>query len=209
MRRSGVSLTDLEQTRATLLLRLKADGPEREVAWAHFCELYEPIIAGFARRLGTPPHEVAEVVQHVVAGFFAAQPRFVYDPAKGRFRGYLKACVSNLVLSQRRARARLRPESSLAGESPLDNHESDAASDQAWEAEWERQRLALALARVRADLGDNAMFQAFDAVAIRGQSPDVVAQALGMSRDSVYQSKSRVLSRLRLALDAIDSELGT
>jgi DNA-directed RNA polymerase specialized sigma24 family protein len=89
------------QTRATLLLRLKSDGPSREVAWQEFLTLYAPIISRFARARGVPPDAIDELTQDIVAGFFAAQPRFTYDPAKGRFRAYLMACVSNAVRTRR------------------------------------------------------------------------------------------------------------
>lgn len=202
-RQKPARLPRVEATRATLLLRLNSDGPERELAWSQFCDRYEPIIAGFARRWGAPPEEVHEIVQHVVAGFFAAQPRFAYDPSKGRFRGYLKACVRNRLRQSRRNPMVSIDSPGFAGDAP------EQEADEAWDQEWERQRLALAVARVRADLGDGPTFQAFEAVTLRGQNPDQVAAALGLSRDSVYQAKSRVLARLRLAIDDVDAELGS
>ena len=58
----------MHETSATLLLRLKADGDLREVAWAEFCDRYEPVIAGFARRLGLPADQIPDVVQQIVRG---------------------------------------------------------------------------------------------------------------------------------------------
>src|SRR5690349_1099303 len=82
-----------DATRATLLIRLNGGRPEREVAWAEFHELYAPVISGFARRMGARAQEVDDLVQEVLKAFFCATPEFAYDPAKGRFRGYLKTCV--------------------------------------------------------------------------------------------------------------------
>ena len=89
-------------TRASLLLRLRRDGPAREVAWAEFDDLYAPMIAGFARRIGVDRGAVDDLVQDVLRAFFAASPEFVYDPSKGRFRGYLKTCVWHRVGDLRR-----------------------------------------------------------------------------------------------------------
>jgi DNA-binding CsgD family transcriptional regulator len=44
-------------------------------------------------------------------------------------------------------------------------------------------------------------------VVIRGQSPEIVAASLGLSRDSVYQAKARLLAKLRLELDAVERTL--
>src|SRR5580698_8320208 len=74
----GAMMEKLKQdpriTQKSLLLRLKVGGPTREMDLHQFHEQYAPIIRGFVRNIG-------------------AMPQFEYDPAKGRFRGYLKACV--------------------------------------------------------------------------------------------------------------------
>ncbi|MDX2148095.1 MAG: sigma-70 family RNA polymerase sigma factor [Planctomycetota bacterium] len=189
------------ETRATLLQRLKADGSVKEVAWSEFYALYGPIIARFARSRGVRPEEIDELVQDVVSGFFAAQPRFVYDPTKGRFRGYLMACVSNTIRSRLRREACTPPTPSVAASEPVTSDQTD------WDAAWKQAALDAAVTRLREKYSDNPTFQAFEAVVIRGQSPDVVATSLGLSRDSVYQAKTRLLAKLRIELDAVEQSL--
>lgn len=189
------------ETRATLLLRLKADGPSREVAWQEFYGLYSPIIARFARSRGVRAGEIEELTQEVIGGFFAAQPRFVYDPAKGRFRAYLMTCVANVV------RSRLRGKSSAPAPLTLPAAAAAAADETDWDAAWKLAALDSAIARLRDQYADNPTFQAFEAVVIRGQSPDVVASSLGLSRDSVYQAKTRLLAKLRLEMDAVERKM--
>lgn len=189
------------ETRATLLVRLKADGDCREFAWAEFCTLYEPIIAGFARRSGMAGEQIADVVQHVLTGFFAVQPRFTYNPEQGRFRGYLKTCVVHEVrrVRQREAAARRREQELSPGEEDVDAQ---------WDGEWERQQLNLAMERVRAHYKGNATFEAFHAVVVLGREPEAVAAELGLSRDSVYQARTRVLARMRLELAEVAAQMG-
>lgn len=187
------------QTRATLLLRLKSDGPSREVAWQEFLTLYAPIISRFARARGVPPDAIDELTQDVVAGFFAAQPRFTYDPAKGRFRAYLMACVSNAV--------RTRVRHGHGAPAALDPSQVGTTDQTDWDAAWKSAALDTAIARLRQRYADNPTFQAFEAVVIRGQSPEIVAASLGLSRDSVYQAKARLLAKLRLELDAVERTL--
>ena len=191
----------MTQTSATLLLRLKADGDAREVAWTEFCALYEPIIAGFAKRQGLSSSQIPDLVQSVVTGFFAAQPRFVYTPDKGRFRGYLKTCVAHevqrirtsAVTSIRREQAAASPESS---------------ESQNWDTEWEAHQLQTALGRVQAHYQDRKTFEAFHRVCVLEQGVNQVASDLQLSRDSVYQAKSRVLARLHLELKDLNEQMG-
>jgi RNA polymerase sigma-70 factor (ECF subfamily) len=196
-------LVSMEPTRATLFIRLNADGAEREIAWAEFCRRYEPIIAAFARGRGARPHEVAELVQKVVTDFFGAQPRFVYDAAKGSFRAYLKTCVCNEL-------HRIRRVASRPGTVEPAEHQFQSKEDEdVWEATWRRQCLQLALDQLRSSCGETNVFQAFEATVIHERDPAEVGRSLGMSRDSVYQAKSRLLARLHVILLKIDAELGT
>jgi len=79
---------DPYKTRASVLLRLRADGTlDRQVGWNDFARIYGPVIAGFARNAGAPPQEVDDVLQDVMLGFFRQSQHFEYDPARGRFRG--------------------------------------------------------------------------------------------------------------------------
>lgn len=191
----------MQQTRATLLMRLKAGDAAREVAWSEFCALYEPVIAGFARRCGLPQHQLPDLVQHVLTGFFAAQPTFQYDPAAGRFRGYLKACVVNEV-------RRLRQRHAAAQEREQEHAAMQPTDDEQWDREWERQQLTLALERLRRQYEDNTTYRAFHAVVVLEQAPDAVAKELGISRDSVYQARTRLLARLRDELTHVAAQMG-
>lgn len=192
----------MEPTSPTLMLRLKADGPAREIAWAEFRSRYAPVIGGFARNLGVRPGEVEDVVQDVLLGFFAVQPRFVYDPKAGRLRGYLKTCVAHQLSRQSRRRLKVdgRPVEEL--------DPADAAVEQAWADSWEREQLNRAIEQVRAQMEDGATFQAFHRVAVGREDPAAVAASLSMTLAAVYKAKSRCVARLRAALQQIEEEEG-
>ena len=197
----------MQPTSATLLLRLKADGEAREFAWAEFCERYEPIIAGFARRQGLAPNMIPELVQQIVVGFFAAQPRFSYEPSKGRFRGYLKTCVAHEV-QRLAAVAAASARRELAPAGPEQVGGGDEQVERAWDAEWEAHQLKQAMDRVRASYAGSATFEAFHRTFVLNQSAEQVAAELGMSRDSVYQSKTRVLAKLKIELASLAEQMG-
>src|SRR5262245_46256498 len=114
-------------TNPTIFLRLKESDPTpREFAWEQFRQRYAPIIGAFARRLGARQQDVDDIIQDVLMGFFLKSPTFIYDPAKGRFRGYLKVCT------YRALHKRLGHEAKLHGK-PLDEIDPEAmAIDEVW-----------------------------------------------------------------------------
>src|SRR6266850_175841 len=92
------SLNPDYQTRASIFIGLKTQSPAtRELAWTEFHRRYAPIIRGFARKLGAPSAHLDDIVQDILIGFYSAAPNYIYDPAKGRFRGYLKKCVVSAI----------------------------------------------------------------------------------------------------------------
>lgn len=192
----------MEATSLTLLMRLKQDGAPREVAWADFRRRYAPIIAGFARNLGAADQDIDDLIQDVLTGFYSAQPTFMFDPDKGRFRGYLKTCVINLLA--RRHNKKLQ----LDGRPIEEIDPGDDSAERAWQASWEREQLHRAIEDVRKYYQDNETFQAFYRVTMAGDDPKAVATALDLSVDSVYQAKTRCTARLRSVLAQLEDEEG-
>ena len=186
-------------TRSTIFLRLKSDDTAtREIAWADFRDRYAPIIAAFARKLAVKPQDVDDLVQDVMLGFFAHSPTFVYDPLKGRFRGYLKVCT--LRAMQRRLGARGRMTHVSLDQVPPD----DVAVEQVWNDVWEQQLLQRAMDETRREFKDDQNFRAFELHVVKGQSVPEVMRALGVSESSVHRGKSRVAAALRRRLSMLE-----
>jgi RNA polymerase sigma-70 factor, ECF subfamily len=197
---------DSKATRATLLLRLSPNQPQRELAWREFYEIYGAIIGGFARNMGAAAHDVPDVIQDVMLGFFGASPKFEYNPERGRFRGYLKACTWRAF--QKRFGSRLR----LAGKSIDQIADNDLHVEQTWDDVWESEKLRRAVEAVRqrytARPDRVRTFQAFEMYALLGQSPEEIAAELSLSVESVHQAKSRVSKAIKAAMDAVDGTMG-
>jgi len=189
-------------THATLLLRIKASEPQpREVAWREFRDRYAPIIAGFARNLGARPQDVDDVIQDVILGFYARSASFVYDPSKGRFRGYLKVCTFR-VLRRRMGRAMFRAV-------PIEDVDPESLEvDQVWNDVWEQEQLKRALDATREEYRANGTFRAFELYVILGHRPEDVAREVGVSVESVYKAKTRVTQVLRSKLRELTEEQG-
>src|SRR3954449_3537925 len=192
---------DALTTRPSIFVRLNGtnDGP-REIAWSDFRKRYAPIIAGFARNLGARPQEIDDVIQDVLMGFFAKSPTFIYDPAKGRFRGYLKVCT------YRALRKRIGHEARLHGK-PLDEVEAESVSvEQVWNDVWEQELLRRALNDIRDSMGQTKTFMAFEKYVVLDQPAQAVAEKLGMHVNSVYRAKEQITKLLQDKLLALTDE---
>jgi RNA polymerase sigma-70 factor (ECF subfamily) len=194
---------DSRGTRASLLLRLRENQPEaREIAWDEFRRRYAPIIAGFARNLGCRAQDIDDVLQDVLLGFFSVSPRFVYDPSKGRFRGYLKVCTIRAV------HARMGQNAKFKAVPLAQVSDDDVEIEQTWNDIWEQEHLKRALEQVRGHYAGRNTFVAFEQYVILDKDPEQVAQSLKMSVDSVYKAKERVTKALREQLAVLEEEEG-
>ena len=179
-------------TNPSIFLRLnRADATTREVAWQEFHQRYATVIAGFARQLGLSVADIEDVVQDVMLGFYATAPTFVYDPARGRFRGYLKACTFHAAQRRRGRNARFKG-------LPLEQIDLESLEvEQVWNDVWEQELLRRAVETLRGEIGTTRTFQAFDLYVIQDVSPQEVSRRLGLHIDNVYRSKESVTQLLR------------
>jgi RNA polymerase sigma factor (sigma-70 family) len=200
-------------TRASVFLHLnEKDAAPRELAWQVFHDRYAPLISGYARRTGASPQQADEIVQDVMFGFFSASPRFVYDPAAGRFRGYLRACVSRALKRLRDADRRGGPRTNSVDELNLvDERAEDPADLTLWDDLWERQQLTRILNDVRDHYrrkGRIETFLAFERNVMFDERAQRVADDLGISVASVHVAKMRITRRLAALRSRIAEEEG-
>ena len=188
-------------TNPSIFLRLKQSDPTpREFAWGEFHSRYAPIIAGFAHRLGARPQDLDDIVQDVLLGFFSTSPAFVYDPAKGRFRGYLKVCTWRAVRTHVGKEVRF-------GGVPLDQIDPEAvAIEHVWRDVWAQELLARAVEELRGKMGETKTFQAFEQYVALNQPAQSVADTLGVHIMTVYQSKKQITRLLRETVRRFNEE---
>ncbi len=180
-------------TRPSLLVRLRDLGDR--AAWDCFVALYAPLVYGFARKQGLQEADAADLTQEVLRSVAGAARRLEYDPTQGTFRGWLFRVTSNRFRDLLRAR---RGHCAGSGDSAVQAalEQQVAPDDATWEDEFRQQTFAVASERIRRDF-DESSWQAFWRVAVDGEKPKEVAEALGMSVGHVYVAKGRVLARLR------------
>jgi RNA polymerase sigma factor (sigma-70 family) len=178
-------------THATLLARL-AQGTD-PVVWREFVDRYGELIRTFSLRQGLQPADCDDVLQDVLVALTRVMPGFVYDPAKGKFRSYLKTVTLHAIFKKRfqdRGPVELEHIEEVTRAAAADD-----AIEQGWETEWRQYHVRLAMRTIAVEFNASDR-QAFERYALGGGAAADVAQELDLSVDQVYQAKSRILRRL-------------
>ena len=189
----------MESTRHSLLARLRQ--PDAGAAWEQFCLQYGGPILRYARKLGLNEADAADVMQESLLALLRQLPDFSYDPARGRFRNFLLTIVHRQVQGLYRRRGR-RPEDPLPADfEPVAPAapESDNWQEAFFDEVWLRLRRSGAL--------QPRTVEVFEAYAIRGEDPAAVGKKCGVSANTVYQIRNRVIALLRKEVERLRRDL--
>jgi RNA polymerase sigma-70 factor, ECF subfamily len=195
----------MTSTLTSLTLIKKLQQPGNEQAWVRLCERYRPILLAVARRAGVPEDELDDLSQETLALLVEKFRRGEFDRAKGRLKSWLLGIAINKTREFRRKRRRQGRQVVEPGSATgfWERVPDERELVDIFEQEWRTTLLAEALREVRLQV-DAATFEAFKLYAINGLAPADVAARLEMSRETVYNCKSRVLSRLRAIREELD-----
>lgn len=192
----------MAQTPPSLLNRLR-EHPDDADAWRRFDDLYRPLLLAWLRRYAVRPHDAEDLLQEVLHTVVRKLPGFQYDPARGKFRSWLRAILVNHLRAFLRSE-RGRPLTGDGGfyEQVL-NQLADPASDlsRLWDEEHDRHVYQRLLAQIRPDFSPDT-WEAFRRL-VAGEEAKSVAADLGMSVNAVYLARSRVVRRLREGLEGL------
>jgi RNA polymerase sigma factor (sigma-70 family) len=198
-------------TQYTLVARLRKGGSDSD--WQRFYDLYEKPLLAFAGSFFLNDAECADVLQETMIKMLRTGfARF--DPAKGRFTGFLFNIARCCAIDALRRRARERSHS-LDGLSP--DH-SRAGAEQVADMSETPFHVAerngqIALIHSTLDfLIERKCFQRrtvqlFKSVTLEQREPREVAKTFATSVGNVYEAKRAVLVRLRNMLVALDQGL--
>jgi RNA polymerase sigma-70 factor (ECF subfamily) len=182
-------------TSVSLLERLR--GRASKPSWERFVRLYTPLLYFWVRRLNLQEQDAADLVQDVLTTLVEKLPEFEYDPSKS-FRAWLRA----VTLNRWRNHQRRRPAASLGDDAEeLAGHAAEAMDTLA-ETEYRDYLVGRALRLMRAEFETQTWKVFWEHVALGRPSADV-AREFGISVESVYAAKSRILRRLRQELDGL------
>jgi RNA polymerase sigma-70 factor (ECF subfamily) len=175
-------------TSSTLLYRLR-NSPQDASAWEKFVDLYTPLLLAWTRRLGLLEHDAADLIQELFTSLVEVLPQFDYDRDKS-FRAWLRTLLMNRWRNQQRRRKAIQ-----AGEGVLDTLAA-AEPPEFGEEEYRQHLVARALHLMQSEFPETTWKACWEFV-VRDRPAAEVAAELGISVNSVYLAKSRVLRRLR------------
>ena len=182
------------KTSATLLARLR-QVPADQAAWVQFTERYGRKIYAWCRLWNLQGADAEDLTQDVLLKLAEKMQTFVYDPAKS-FRGWLKTVARHAWSDSWSGR---KAAVAAGGSQALELlHTVEAREDlvRRLEEEFDRELLDEAMARVRMRVRPQT-WEAFERLALQGQSGAEAAQALGMKVATVFVARSKVQKMLQ------------
>jgi RNA polymerase sigma factor (sigma-70 family) len=181
--------TEDSSTSATLLAKLRE--PDDALAWQEFARRYTRLIWWFGKDAGLGPQDAEDLVQEVLSDFARQAATFQYDPAKGRFRGLLRTIAQRRLIDMLRGKKLL-----VEARTNLEQLESADFVQHEWDRLEGMALILRSLTEVSKEI-EPVTYQAFQLHVLEEWSVRKVADFLGISENSVYAAKSRVLARLR------------
>ena len=188
-------------TRKSLLARVRAGG---EIPWQEFYDSYKPLILLCGGDCGLTDDEKDELVQKVMCELFQRDiigkydpdhvpddVVFKHDPARGRFRHYLRKIIryqALKIIAQRSGDVSF--DDAVAPDVPDDRWEN------AWDNEWKRHLFNMALTELKGRVQPET-YSAFEMYALQNRPITEVAEFHDMSPSSVYTAKSRCVKLLQ------------
>jgi RNA polymerase sigma-70 factor (ECF subfamily) len=197
-------MDDAPPTRNTLIAKLR--DPADAVAWREFMTIYEPLVYQLARRKGLQDADARDLCQDVFRAVARAIDRWVPDPARGTFRGWLFTIARNLTINFLTRRDR-----HARGSGDTDMHEmleefpADGPETASFDSEYRRRLFRWAAEQVKGEFTPKT-WQAFWRTAVECESVVTVASNLGLTPGAVYVARSRVLARLRKRIEDLGEE---
>lgn len=190
-------------TRETLLLRLR--DPEDDASWTEFAEIYTPLLYGYCKKRGIQQADAADIVQDVMRSVALAMRSFEYDPAKGKFKGWLFTAIRHAIgrYFKNLRRRPLTPADSQFTEMLESTPEESETVD--WERDYQRELLKWALEKVKPEFAER-IWNAFEQTALHGREPADVSEEIGMTKNAVAIAKFRVTKRLKEKAESVDAE---
>ena len=198
-------------TTSTTLLR-QIGGDVRHARWAEFIARYAATCRQYLRR-HFPSLEADDILQETFSALAQALPNYHYAPEeKGHFRNYLVGVLRNKALMA--LRKQKRDAEILAGYADsmesrrLGGEMGGTRSCASATDDWHKAVFEVALQQLMADpaIHDRTK-QIFIRTAIRQETPDAVAEALGVSRNVVDQQKRRTLAKFKALVTALKEAL--
>jgi RNA polymerase sigma-70 factor (ECF subfamily) len=192
----------MNETPHSLLQRLRQQ-PDEE-SWKRLIDLYSPLLHRWLRQAGLVGSDADDLIQEVFLTLVREMPSFDHNRRRGAFRSWLRKILVNRVRGFQRQRQHL-PGLNLDPKfsETIERLEDDSSDlSRLWEREHNEFVVRRLLQLIEPEFTIST-WEAFRRQVIDGLDPLEVARDLGLSIDSVYAAKSRVLRRMRREIDGL------
>lgn len=188
------------------LLDAVRDSPESE-AWFRLVSIYDPLIAGWLRRIGISESEVPDIAQEVLCTVVEKIPEFQHNGKTGAFRNWLKRIAHFRCQRFWEKRKSKTKDTALLSLAELEDPKSELSRQ--WDLEHDQYVLERILQLIEPDFSKAAM-QCFRRTAINDEKPADVAADLNINIAQVYKYRFRIMNRLtQEAKGLIDEGIGS
>lgn len=189
------------ETNPSLIVRLKST--RNELAWTEFVSVYEPFLRCLIQRRGVADRHVPDVTQQVLIAIARSVDGWRDDGDPASFRRWLSRVSRNVVL-----KFMSRERRHFGGQGGTDLQElldrvPDVRDEQAGNYEYEL--VVWAAEQVRGEFRETS-WKAFWATLIDVRPVADVAAELGVTRGSIYMSRSRIMARIRVKVREVIDE---
>lgn len=166
-----------------------------EAAWERFYNFYAPLIRLHGRDCGLKNENLEDLIQNVMITLSNQMPGFVYDPAKGRFRDYLRRII------RARAYDMLRK---IYRQERIPYEESDDVwQNDLFDEEWREHILKCSMEKLK-DVVSLRHYQIFYMLDVRHCKVKTLAEMYRMPPVSIYSIRNRVEAKLREIVRQLD-----
>lgn len=194
------------ETRPSLILRVR--DPNDADAWNQFATLYRPVILRLARRKGIQAADAEDLAQQVLLSVAGAIERWQPDQQRARFRTWLQTIVRNAILN---AVQRRSPDQAAGGDCDPERFEINQTTrtddEKTLRDEYRRELFQQAAQQIHAEFAEDT-WDSFWKTAVQGIDIEILSSQSGRTRGSIYASRSRVMKRLREAIEELEQHYG-
>jgi RNA polymerase sigma-70 factor (ECF subfamily) len=177
--------------------------PTHQEHWVRFTKRYGPVILDFYRHMRLQESDAEDACQETLQKLVLRLPTF--DPAKGRFRNWLKTVARNAALDILRKTNRLPVVGGVDDLAAMASTIEDAWAASQIERFLDYELLQEAMTRVRKRVNDKT-WQAFERIALHNIPPAKAASQLGLPRPTMDTYKGRVQRMIRDEIAKLDRE---
>lgn len=200
-------MSQFPETSQSLILRVRDHSDH--AAWAEFESLYRPVIFRIARGRGLQHADAQDLVQQVLVSVSTAIRDYQSREEGPRFRNWVSRIVRNAII---RALTRGPKTAPRGGSAQMDLLAEVPAVDSATasliQQEYRREVFLRAADEVRSQV-EGPTWLAFEQSVLHHRPVAEVAKLLDLSVGSIYAARSRVMRRLRVAVERMaDPEWG-